>query len=132
MNELLLRRVTRRLENLPDAQGYQILDYIEFLESRYGTGVRRSTPAERLSDAVEDTMRVVRLPGAAIRGTMNAVDSASRLMDRLAQAGRAAVDELGRTLSEEGAPEIPEGPEPPQRGGAADPGPMEGGPGRSA
>lgn len=99
MNELLLRRVARRLENLPDAQGYQILDYIEFLESKYGTGARAPSPGERLSDAVEDTMGAVRLPGAAIRGTMGAVDSASRLMERLAQAGRAAVDELGRSLA---------------------------------
>ena len=98
MHELLRKRILRRLENLPDQQGYQVLDYIEFLDTRYGTGDRRATPAERIGDAVEDTMRAVRLPAAAIRGTMGAVDSASRLMDRLAQAGKAAVDELGRSL----------------------------------
>jgi hypothetical protein len=41
-------------------------------------------------------MRAVRLPAAAIKGTVGAVDTAARLMDRLADAGRAAVHEMGR------------------------------------
>lgn len=101
MNELLRRRIGRRLENLADQQGYQVLDYIEFLESKYGTGARAPSSAERLSDTVEDTMRAIRLPGVAIRGTMGAVDAAARLMDRLGHAGRAAVDELGKSLARE-------------------------------
>lgn len=100
MNELLLKRITRALENLDDMQGYRVLDYIEFLESKYGTGTRPPSLLERVSAGVEDTLRVTRVPVAAIRGTMGAVDSATRLFDRLATAGRAAVDELGRTVAE--------------------------------
>ena len=117
MSDALRQRILRRLERLSDERGYQILDYIEFLESKYGTGTRAPTPAERLGDTVEDTMRAIRIPGTAIRGTMGAVDAASRLMDRLAQAGKAAVDELGRTLSQE-----EEGPERPERPGKETPG----------
>lgn len=98
MNELLRKRIERRLENLPDAQGYQVLDYVEFLESKYATAPRESTVFERIADGVEDTLRAGRIPAAAIRGTVGAVDTAARLMDRLAQAGRAAVDELNKTL----------------------------------
>jgi hypothetical protein len=47
---------------------------------------------------VEDVLRAGRVPARAIRGTMGAVDSASRLMERLAQAGRSAVDELNKTI----------------------------------
>ena len=126
MNELLRRRIGRRLENLADQQGYQILDYIEFLESKYGTGTRAPTRAERLGDTVEDTMRAIRLPGAAIRGTMGAVDAASRLMERLAEAGKAAVDELGRTFAEGDEGEKGEKRENGQLGGT------EGTPGQSA
>jgi hypothetical protein len=98
MNELLLKRIERRLANLEDAQGYQVLDYVEFLEAKYGTGDRRPSVLERIADGVEDVLRAGRVPTAAIRGTMGAVDSASRLMERLAQAGRSAVGELGKTL----------------------------------
>jgi hypothetical protein len=96
MNELLRKRIERHLENLPDEQGYALLDYVEFLEARHGTGTRQPTAFERVSEGVEDVLRAGRLPAAAVRGTMRAVDSASRLMQRLAEAGRSAVDELSR------------------------------------
>lgn len=100
MNELLRKRIDRHLENLSDEQGYQLLDYVEFLEEKYGTGERAPTTFERITEGVEDALRVGRIPAAAIRETMGAVDKTSRLMQRLAEAGRSAVDELGRTLAE--------------------------------
>lgn len=98
MNELLLKRLQRRLANLPDEQGYRVLDYVEFLESKYGTRERDPTVFEKLADGVEDTLRAGRVSAGVIKGTMSAVTSASRVMERLAEAGRAAADELGRTL----------------------------------
>jgi len=100
MNELLRKRIERHLDNLTDQQGYQLLDYVEFLESKYGTGARPPSTFERVTAGVEDAMRVGRLPAAAIRETMHAMDSASRLFQRLAEAGKSAVDELGRSLAE--------------------------------
>jgi len=35
MNEHLRERIVRKLDTLADERGYQILDYVEFLESRY-------------------------------------------------------------------------------------------------
>lgn len=98
MNELLMKRIQRRLANLKDEQGYQALDYVEFLETKYGTGEHKASVIDRIADGVEDTMRVGRLPVAAIRGTMSAMDSATKALDKLAGAGRAAVEELGRTI----------------------------------
>lgn len=111
MNELLLKRIERRLAHLADAQGYQVLDYVEFLEGKYGTGDRQATVFERIADGVEDALRAGRLPAAAIRGTMGAMDSASRLMERLAQAGRSAVGELNKSVKAEPPPRLdsPEG-----------------------
>ena len=98
MNELLIKRIERRLANLSDEHGYRVLDYVEFLESKYGTRDRGNTVFEKIADGVEDTLRATRVPKAAIRGTMGAMDTASQIMDRLAQAGRTAVEELGKTL----------------------------------
>jgi hypothetical protein len=99
MNELLMKRIERRLANLADEQGYQVLDYVEFLETKYAAKPRDESVLQRLASGVEDTLRAGRIPMAAIRGTMKAMDSASRLMEQLAQAGRAAVDELGKTVN---------------------------------
>jgi hypothetical protein len=35
MNEHLRDRILRKVEALSDDRGYQVLDYVEFLESRY-------------------------------------------------------------------------------------------------
>jgi hypothetical protein len=101
MNELLMKRIQRRLENLHDDQGYQVLDYVEFLETKYGAGERKPSVIERISDGVEDTLRAGKVSASAIKGTMGAMGTATKMMDRLAQAGKAAVDELGKALAGE-------------------------------
>ena len=40
MNDLLKQRIARALDALSDDRGYQILDYIEFLESKYAERAR--------------------------------------------------------------------------------------------
>lgn len=119
MNEMLRKRIERHLENLSDEQGYQLLDYVEFLEEKYGSATRQPTTFERLTDGVEDALRAGRLPAAAIRETMHAVDSASKLMQRLAEAGRGAVEELGRSLKETEAASPPPGAAKPDGGQTA-------------
>ena len=40
MNDLLKQRIARALDGLSDERGYQVLDYIEFLESKYAERAR--------------------------------------------------------------------------------------------
>ncbi len=35
MNDVLAERIRRRLDTMSDEQAYQVLDYVEFLESKY-------------------------------------------------------------------------------------------------
>jgi hypothetical protein len=93
MNDLLRQRILRRLESLPDERAYQILDYVEFLESKYAERAAPSGILARITETVEDTMRAARLPVQAISGTASVMDSAGRLMKGLAAAGQAVVDE---------------------------------------
>ncbi len=93
MNDLLKQRILRRLESLPDERAYQILDYVEFLESRYAERAAPTGILARITDTVEDTMRAAKLPVQAISGTVGVMDSASRIMKGLAAAGQAVVDE---------------------------------------
>jgi hypothetical protein len=105
MNDLLRQRILRRLESLPDERAYQILDFIEFLESKYA---ERSAPTgflAKITETVEDTMRAAKLPVQAISGTASVMDSASKIMKGLTAAGQAVLDEAVRAASSQ--PEVP-------------------------
>jgi len=107
MNDLLRQRILRRLETLPDERAYQILDYIEFLESKYA---ERATPTgilAKLTETMEDTMRAAKIPAKAISGTAGVVDSAGRLMRGLAAAGQAVVEEAVKAASPSAGPPAP-------------------------
>ena len=93
MNDLLKQRIARALEGLGDERGYQILDYIEFLESKYAERARPGGLLARITETVEDTMRAGKLPIQAISGTMGLMDGATKVMKGLAAAGQAVVDE---------------------------------------
>ncbi|HXV86539.1 MAG TPA: hypothetical protein VD793_07560 [Gemmatimonadales bacterium] len=99
MNDVLRKRLLRILDNLPEERAHQAIEYLEFLEARYGTGANPASPLQRIAEGVEDTLRATRVPGAVIKGTMNAVDAASRVMAGLAAASRAAVDEIQKAAS---------------------------------
>lgn len=93
MNDLLKQRIARALDGLSDERGYEILDYIEFLESKYAERARPGGIFARLTETVEDTMRAGKLPIQAISGTMGLVDGAAKVMKGLAAAGQAVMDE---------------------------------------
>jgi hypothetical protein len=105
MNDLLKQRIVRALETLSDERAYQVLDFVEFLESRYAERQRPSGIFARLTDAVEDTMRAGKLPVKAISGTMGLVDGAAKVMKGLASAGQAVVDEAVKAV-DGGAPPV--------------------------
>ena len=98
MNDLLKQRIQRALETLSDERGYQILDYIEFLESKYAARQRPGGLFARLTETVEDTMRAGKLPVKAISGTMGIMDSAAKVMKGLAAAGQSVVDEAVKVV----------------------------------
>jgi hypothetical protein len=93
MNDLLKQRIGRLLDTLSDERGYQVLDYIEFLDSKYAERARPSGILAKITETVEDTMRAGKLPIQAISGTMGIVDGAAKVMKGLAAAGQAVVDE---------------------------------------
>ena len=96
MQANLKERILRHLESLPDERGYQVLDYIEFLESKYAA---RSTPDNvftRLTETVENTMRAGKMPLDAISGTVTFFDGASKVMRGLASAAQSVVDEAAK------------------------------------
>lgn len=101
MNEVLAERVRRKLDAMPDEQAYMVLDYIEFLESKYAQRSAGAPAFQKVAETLEDTMRAGRVPITIIKGTMDAVGKAGRFLEGLAAAGKAAVEEAKKKPVEE-------------------------------
>jgi hypothetical protein len=115
MNDLLKQRILRALDTLPDDRAYQVLDFVEFLESRYAERQRPTGLLAKITETVEDTMRAGKLPIQAISGTMGLMDSATKVMKGLAAAGQAVVDEaISAAQAPPGRP-APPAPRPPEK-----------------
>ena len=99
MNQILRDRLQRKLEVLSEEKAYQVLDYIEFLESKYAERPAGAAPFQKVAETLEDTLRAGRVPVNIIRGTMDAVGKAGRFLEKMAAAGKAAVDEASKQPS---------------------------------
>src|SRR5213079_2358922 len=82
-------RLQRKLEALPEDKAYQVLDYVEFLESKYAERPAGAAPFQKVAETLEDTMRAGRVPVNIIKGTMDAVGKAGKFLERFAAAGKA-------------------------------------------
>jgi hypothetical protein len=110
MNEELKQRILRRLEALSDERGYQIMDYVEFLESKYASRAAPSNIFAKISEGVQDTMRAARMPIKAISGATGLMDSAGKVMKGVAAAAQSVVDEALQAA--ESATSVPPAPNP--------------------
>lgn len=105
MNEQLKQRIMRRLDQLSDERGYQIMDYVEFLESKYAERSAAGGLFTTLTEGLEDTMRAAKLPIRVVSGTTGLVDSAAKVMKGVAAAAGSVVDEAVKAAS--GPPKKP-------------------------
>lgn len=111
MNDLLKQRINRILDAAGDERGYQILDYLEFLESKYAERSQPDNLFTKITATVESTMRAGKLPVQAISGTMSLMDSAAKVMKGLVAAGQAVVEEAVKAAEGSRLPEQEQKPE---------------------
>ena len=97
MEDTLKDRIIRRLDQMSDERGFQVLDYVEFLESKYAARSNPDNFFSRLTDTVQDTMRAGKIPIQAISGTVGIFDGASKVMKGVAAAAASVVDEASKT-----------------------------------
>jgi hypothetical protein len=95
MNDHLKDRISRKLDALPDDRGYQVLDYIEFLESKYA---ERQNPAgnafTRFTEAVEDRLRAGKVSATAIAETMSLLNRAANVLNGAVAAGKSVATDI--------------------------------------
>jgi hypothetical protein len=106
MNPHLRDRILRKLENLSDERAYQVLDYVEFVESKYAE--RQSPPAnvfQRFAETVEDKLRQGRVSASTISETMGFLNKAMGVLNGVAAAGKSvASDVVGAAQKVAGQP----------------------------
>jgi hypothetical protein len=121
MHDILKERLARQIEALPEQQLYQVLDYIEFLSSKYARDSVRAPVSglQKFGERLEDKLRINRVGFDVIRGTLNVVGAADRVVSGLAEAGRSILGETGPAAPPPSQPQLrkPEPPrvEPPRR-----------------
>jgi hypothetical protein len=119
MNDILRERLIRKLDTLPEEKIYQILDYIDFLESKYAPKqTAAQNPLKRFAEGVEDTLRAGRMSAGVIGGTMSVMGKAVGVVTDVANAGKSVATEIAGVVSSVTSPKT----QPPQAGPSAPPG----------
>ena len=97
MNPYLRDKLIQKLETLSDERGYQVLDYVEFLESRYAdrsASAAAGNPLSRFADAVEERMRAGKVSATTIAETMGLMNRAMGVLNGAAAAGKSVANDL--------------------------------------
>jgi methylmalonyl-CoA mutase N-terminal domain/subunit len=119
MNEHIRDRILRKLDTLNDERGYQILDYVEFLESRYA---ERQSPGSsaftRFTEAIEDKLRAGKVSASAIAETVGFMNRAANVLNSALETGKTMATEFVTTAR--GTPAQP-GPPPSTPSSASSP-----------
>ena len=116
MHDVLRLRLLRKIESLPDEQIYQVLDFIEFLESKYAsTGPVEASGLQKFAEGLEDKLRRRAVSPSTIREAFQLISAADRVLSGVSSAGRQILADLGQVLE---TPEEGESDQQPVRPGA--------------
>ena len=96
MNVYLRDKLLQKLDTLSDERGYQILDYVEFLESKYAerAAAAAGNPLTRFADAVEERLRAGKVSATAVAETMGLMNRAMGVLSGAAAAGKSVANDL--------------------------------------
>ena len=101
MHDVLRQRLMRKIESLPEQQIYQVLDYIEFLESKYTSDITQEVSTlQRFAESVEDKLRKKAMSPATLREAFQVISTADRVLSNVSSAGRQLIEELAPSLGE--------------------------------
>lgn len=95
MNPNLRDRILRKLDTLSDERGYQVLDYAEFLESRYAEKPADSGNLFRqFAEGLEDKLRAGKVSATTIADTMGLLNKAVGMLEGVAAAGKSVANDI--------------------------------------
>ena len=97
MSDHIRDRINRKLATLGEERLYQVLDYVEFLELRYGQPAANPTaanPFQRFADGVEDRLRAGGVAASTVSEAMGFLNKAVGVLNNVATAGRTVASDL--------------------------------------
>ncbi len=115
MNPYVRERINRKLDTLTDERLYQVLDYVEFLETKYAEKPAAVVNVfQRFAEGVEDKLRAGGVAVGTISETMGLLNRAVGVLNGVAQttmsvatdvvnAAKTAADQVGAPPSTTGA-----------------------------
>jgi len=97
MHDVLRARLIRKIESLPEDQIYQVLDYIEFLESKYPVEAlpEEASGLQKFAERLEDRLRGKTVSPANIREAFQLIAAADRALSSVSRAGKQIMSDLG-------------------------------------
>ncbi|MDH3205093.1 MAG: DUF2281 domain-containing protein [Gemmatimonadota bacterium] len=99
MHDVLRQRLLRKIESLPDDQIYQLLDYIEFLESKYSTAALvEASGLQKFAEGLEDKLRKRAVSPSTIREAFQLISAADRVLAGVSSAGKQILADLNQVL----------------------------------
>lgn len=113
MNPYVRDRINRKLDTLSDERLYQVLDYVEFLETKYAEKPAPVTNVfQRFADGVEDKLRAGGLAVSTVSEAMGFLNKAVGVLQNVAEttktvasdvvtAAKSAADQIGAPASTE-------------------------------
>ena len=97
MNSYLRDKLLQKLDSLTDERGYQVLDYVEFLESKYAeraAAAAAANPLTRFADAMEEKLRAGKVSATAVAETMGLMSRAMGVLNGAAAAGKSVANDF--------------------------------------
>jgi hypothetical protein len=103
MSDHIRDRINRKLDTLTEERLYQVLDYVEYLESKYAA---RQSPApnafQKFAEGIEDKMRAGRVSASTIAETMGLLNRAVGVLNGVAAAGKSVATDLANAAQRMG------------------------------
>ena len=95
MHDVLRARLLRKMESLPEEQVYQVLDYIEFLESKYSKDVSaEASGLQSFAEKLEDQLRKRTVSPSSLREAFQLISAADKVLSNVANVGRELLGDL--------------------------------------
>ncbi len=95
MHDVLRARLLRKIESLPEEQVYQILDFIEFLESKYAKeSAPEASGLQSFAEKLEDQLRKRTVSPASLREAFQLIAAADKVLSNVANVGKELLGDL--------------------------------------
>ena len=95
MHDVLRARLLRKIESLPEEQVYQVLDYIEFLESKYAEEAPgEASGLQSFAEKLEDQLRKRTVSPSSLREAFQLIASADKILSNVTNVGKELLGDL--------------------------------------